>query len=232
MVHSEATLKNLNKADLVQMVLNLESKNSEVGELTKQIKELLNEFRKVQVVEVVKNVNTKLVDQLIETERQCWLNSQYSRKDCLEIVGIPISVEDNELEGKILNLFDKIGVVVTESGIQASHRLKDKTRSIVNFGSRKDCFKVLSAKMKIKDLNMEELGFGSSTKIYVNESLCPYYRRIWNECKKLKLQKRLSEYFTMAGIVRIRTQEKGPLIQISHLIDLKDLFPDISFERY
>ena len=45
MVHSEATLKNLNKADLIQMVLNLESKNSEVEELTKQIKELLNEFR-------------------------------------------------------------------------------------------------------------------------------------------------------------------------------------------
>ena len=31
-------------------------------------------------------------------ERQCWANAQYCRKECLELVGIPQSVKDNDLE--------------------------------------------------------------------------------------------------------------------------------------
>ena len=44
-------------------------------------------MKKVEAdVAIVKNVNEKLVNQLIETERQWWTNDQYSRHKCLEIV--------------------------------------------------------------------------------------------------------------------------------------------------
>lgn len=58
---------------------------------------------------VTKNMNSRLVDQLVETVRQCWASAQYSRRECLEVVGIPTSEKDDVLEDKVLNVFREIG---------------------------------------------------------------------------------------------------------------------------
>ena len=74
----EATLKGLNKADLIKLVLQLESEmNSDMKELTLEIRDLVAQMKKVEAdAVIVKNVNEKLVSQLIETERPCWANAQ------------------------------------------------------------------------------------------------------------------------------------------------------------
>ena len=52
--------------------------NSDIKELTSEIRDLITERKKVEAdVAIVKNVNQKLVNQLIDTERQCWDNAQY-----------------------------------------------------------------------------------------------------------------------------------------------------------
>ena len=52
--------------------------NSDIKELTSEIRDLITERKKVEVdVAIVKNANQKLVNQLIDTERQCWDNAQY-----------------------------------------------------------------------------------------------------------------------------------------------------------
>ena len=38
-------------------------------------------------------------------ERQCWGNAQYSRRECIEAVGIPDSVNSIDLEDKLLTVF-------------------------------------------------------------------------------------------------------------------------------
>ena len=35
-------------------------------------------------------------------ESKCWANAQCSRRKCLELVGIPYSVNDGDLEEKVL----------------------------------------------------------------------------------------------------------------------------------
>ena len=47
---------------------------------------------------VTKKVNTLSSERLQTTEKQCWENSQYSRRECFEISGIPSSVSGNDLE--------------------------------------------------------------------------------------------------------------------------------------
>ena len=42
-------------------------------------------------------------------ETQCWENTHYFRKEYIEIVGIPNSVNNNELEDKVLRVFQRIG---------------------------------------------------------------------------------------------------------------------------
>ena len=76
MVRTEATLRKLNKPDLIKLVLQLESEmNFDIKDLTSEIRDL--KMKKVKTyVTIVKNVNKKLVNQLIETERQWWVNVQ------------------------------------------------------------------------------------------------------------------------------------------------------------
>ena len=73
----------------------------------------LNEsFSNLQAeVSVTKQVNTLLSSRLVRTERQCWLNAQYSRREWLDIVGIPSEVEINALEEKVVVIFEKLGCI-------------------------------------------------------------------------------------------------------------------------
>ena len=66
----------------------------------------------------------------MQTERQCWANAQYSRRDTIEVIGIPTSIRDKNLEDKVRNIFGEIGVNVNERDIQACRRLREKDRTI------------------------------------------------------------------------------------------------------
>ena len=66
-------------------------------------------------------------------KRQCWANAQYSRREC-EVEGISDSVQNNELEEKVLTIFKKIDSEVSPRDIEACHRLeKDNDRVIIKF---------------------------------------------------------------------------------------------------
>ena len=81
-------------------------------------------------------------------------------------------------------------------------------------------------KKELKDLNPRNLSFLEGTKIYVNDSLCPYYRGLWNECKKLRNNKKIYLYFTVNGTVRIKQVENVPYKSITCVNDLRALFPE------
>ena len=63
-----------------------------------------------------------------------------------------------------------------EDRTEAFHRLTKSDGIIVKFSQRKDCQYLLRIKKGLKDLNPTNLSFPKDTKIYVNDSLCPYYR--------------------------------------------------------
>ena len=56
-------------------------------------------------------------------ERQCWANPQLSRRECLEVAGIPRDVSNENLESKALEVFSKVGCEILFSNIQSRHRL-------------------------------------------------------------------------------------------------------------
>ena len=62
-------------------------------------------------------MNTLLSERLQTIEKQCWANAQYSRRECLEISGIPSSVSDNDLEDVVCKAITKAGVEVSDKDI-------------------------------------------------------------------------------------------------------------------
>ena len=57
------------------------------------------------------------MERVMQTERQCWANAQYSRRDIIEVIGVLSSMRDKDLEDKVRNIFGEIGVNVNERDV-------------------------------------------------------------------------------------------------------------------
>ena len=72
-------------------------------EVLEDIGKLSRNFEKMQSdLLTTKTVSSELLSRPGNMERQCWANAQYSRRECLELVGIPKEVKQKDLEGKVL----------------------------------------------------------------------------------------------------------------------------------
>ena len=128
-------------------------------------------------------------------------------------------------------VFKMIGVEIDELNFQASHRLKEKGRTIAKFVDRKDCLQILRVKKELKSLDSTELDFPENTKIFINGSLCPYYRGIWNKSKKLRAFQKIHQFYLISALIHVKLEETGPSKIITQMVDLKEIFPDIDIEN-
>ena len=105
-VYTEETSRALNKNQINDLFLkSQEQTNTTIASLTAEIKRLNENFQKLESdVSVVKNVNNILSKQTSSIERQCWKNAQYSRRECVEVVGLPSSIEDKDLQTKCFSI--------------------------------------------------------------------------------------------------------------------------------
>ena len=108
--YTEETFDKLLKKDLISIVLSQQTAMDAVNrEIMDQIRKFNENFEKLQSeLIVVKQVNSVLSERLVSMELQCWANAQYSRRDCLELVGVPRSVSDGELEEKVLKILKRL----------------------------------------------------------------------------------------------------------------------------
>ena len=111
MSYTEEVLDKLNKGELIGMVISLQIKETEKnGLILEEIRKLNDKFSQLESENVViKQANSLLSKRLVDTERQCWANAQYFRRECIEVAGVPNSVNNNELKDKVLTAFQKIG---------------------------------------------------------------------------------------------------------------------------
>ena len=107
--HTEQLLSKLSKGDLARLALDYQGKfDSFIKTVKDDICELKTKFTALESeLHVNKTVTDNLTKYIKTLERKCYENEQYSRRQCLEISGIPGSIADNVLEETVLNLFSK-----------------------------------------------------------------------------------------------------------------------------
>ena len=96
----------------------------------------------------------------------------YTRRNNIEIKGVPSSVHDNLLEDKVIDIFIQLNITISKSDIEHCHRLgkanpKNKT---VRFVNQKFCNNALEKKKQLMSLNKTELGFKANVAFYINEN--------------------------------------------------------------
>ena len=221
-------LDKLNKTDIIQYTLDIQEKYNENLNIVEKLEQAMVDIAAIQktveelrkdniqlesTLAITKSVNDQLVKRVESLERQTNANAQYSRRECLEIFGIPESVSNDDLEDKVCAILSEIDVNVSPDRIEACHRLKNK-RTIIKFSNRKDCINVLSNRKKLKNIDKDKLGFSEENKIYVNESLCPEYRFLFWKCRLLAGCNRIYSYWTYNGTIKITLSDGGKITPI------------------
>ena len=120
--------------------------------------DLKKDFEKLgSDLSVARQVNSVLRERVTSLKRQCWNNSQYSRRECLELTGIPETSDNNTLESTVLKIFEKLEVNVDPSNFEDCHWISSKNdpkRVIAKVSKRKDASKIRSSQRKLKDMNL------------------------------------------------------------------------------
>ena len=122
-------LDKLLKKDLILIVLSQQTEmNTAKSEIMDQMRKFNENFELHSELAVANQVNSVLSERVVSMERQCWANAQYSRRECLELVGVPHNVSDCDLEKIKLKIFEKFGCPIKVDKIGACHRISKKMK--------------------------------------------------------------------------------------------------------
>ena len=179
----------------------------------------------------LKTTKENLRKQKEESERQ-WAHQddleQYSRKNSLEIHGIPQDAYPST-EAAVIKVAEALNITVEPENIEISHKLNHGRAIIVKFCSHKVKSKLYKERTKLKDVKISELfpSYPSSgqqrQRIFINENLTAYRRRIIKEANKRRQEGTLFSVWTLDGKIYIKTSPDGSPVRIFSEEDLDHL---------
>ena len=83
--------------------------------------------------------------------------------------------------------------------------------------------RVMNKKKSLKNVNLDGTGLPSTTSLFVNPSLCSYYKYLWSKCKSMRSCKLIYSFWASNGSQRIKLGE-DTVKSVTHKDDLKALF--------
>ncbi|XP_028414768.1 uncharacterized protein LOC114537858 [Dendronephthya gigantea] len=150
---------------------------------------------------------------------------QYSRRDCLEIRGIPMVMGENTNE-IVKRIGQEVGVHVSDQDISISHRLRASDGRdpaiIVKFNRRDVRDKLYRERKVLRDKSIKDIGITRFTdrKIYIVESLTNQNRKLFNKCLEVRREKNFKYIWTSSGKILLRKNESSPTIPVVNWRDL------------
>ena len=229
MSHTMLTRQGLMKAtheELVDQRLAL----SNIGE---RIDKMMTKIDMLEAsLSISKNVNSLLMERIINLEKSVINNSQYLRKECLELNAIPDTVEDNALEKTVCEALSLTGTTVQPSSLEAVHRLKRPSCVIVKFKSRKLRNEVFSKKRILMNKSKELVNLGLNDKLYINESLSKENQHLFYQCRMLKKGKKVHDTWFANGVINMIYGVNDSITKIYHSSDIERVLNIANIDEY
>ena len=215
------SLSTLQPNQMIQLVLALQGENE-------MLKKSCEE-------EISKKYDTRLE----QIERDINLNSQYIRRDTIEVSGIPLNIDDDDIETEVLRILKlakaKVGNKLPGPfDVQASHRKNAKGVVIVKFVNRKFATAALVNSRNLKDVTVfkPEHDDDDNKQIYINQSLCREFHYLHYAVRLAKKNGEIYFYRVRNGIMYVQKADKGRFFEISHVNDLESNGITVPVRRY
>ena len=68
---------------------------------------------------------------------------------------------------------------------------------------------------------MVDVGLPENTRLFVNQSLCSYYRVLWSKSKKILSMGKINNFHISNGTIKIKIQEGSTPLSVTHNVDFE-----------
>ena len=82
-------------------------------------------------------------------------------------------------------------------------------------GTKRVIVKFVNKKHSEDMLRLKKI-ISSRSKVFISNSLCPFYRYLWGKCKDMKRRDIFNQVFCLGAVGTIKVSENGPLVKIYH----------------
>ena len=158
---------------------------------------------------------------------------QYTRKQSLEICGIPDSAYSSTEEA-VLQLAEPQDVPLSPGDINISHTIKRKGAGtiLVKFQNHKAKSKLYKARTKLKNIRLPDVFPNASTatrvaagqgRIFINENLTTYRRDLLRKANDKRKDGLVISAWSLDGKIFVKTSPSGTPIRIYEKEDLENL---------
>ena len=191
--------------------------------------------------------NATLSNRLQSCETHLNNLEQYSRRECIEISGIP-EVKDENTDDIVIKVGSLIGLDLTRNDISVSHRLPKGSYSaavregpqassntssrtpniIVKFVRRETRDHFYKGRKLLRDKSTRDLDLArySENKIYIMENLTQANKDLFKESLRVKKDLKYKFIWTFYGRTYLRKDSESPVVAIQKKSDLDILKQD------
>ena len=206
--------------------------NSAVTKLQKELKDQNTYVASLEIeLNRVKNTVKEQKENIEELQVSFEELEQYSRKNSVEIHGIPEDI-DAQTDEIVCKVAEAVGVEMTAEKIEISHRLYRKQGIkpiIVKFANHNDKTKLYKARTQLKNVTLSSI-FPSSLssgqrnhRIFINENLTNYRREMMSLALQKKKDGKIISFWSLDGKVFIKTAPSGRPRKMLSIEDVKQL---------
>lgn len=213
--------------DVVNLLLHLKEENEKLNnnvaemnlKLDNQSKQLESLFQKITQLETdVSSLQSENKDLRFLLDDQ----EQYSRRNCLEIHGVPEMRGENVLS-EVVKIGRAIGAEIDPNMIDNCHRLgrfrpgSPSTRGIiVKFVRNLDKENVLRCRKVKRNLTSSDLGFTTpSCSIFINENLTARQKILLSSARKLKRTCNIAYVWSKNGKIYLKENDRSAVIPVT-----------------
>lgn len=217
------------KNSLRDFNVSYEALNEKLDENTGILKKQAEDLKLyTEELNMLREENITLKVKICDLEERLVESEQYSRRNCLEIQGIPEDKNENLIE-TVKKVGKALDVDIGDNMIDVCHRLKKRREDqrpagiIVKFVRRLDAEEVLRRRRVKRNLSTRHMGLTMDSMIYINEALCPSRRKVFAQARAIKREKGYKYLWVRSGNIYMRKEDKAPVIQVHNISELGKL---------
>ena len=188
MVLTRSQYENLSKEELIQELSDINSSfandiNAKLTGLSEKFNEFTSKYDKVySELQQCESFNSHLLNRIIQLERNAVTNSQYSRRETIEVNPVPAEIQDDVLEASVCKVLSLTGVTIAPEDLHPCHRMKTSDRVIIKFKCQKQKQSVMYKRKNLGTKSQELSNLKFSGRLFVSESMSLENQQLAYQC--------------------------------------------------
>ena len=238
MVLTRSQYENMSKEELIQELTDINSSfvndiNTKLTDLSEKFNDFTSKYDKVySELQQCKRFNSHLLTRIIQLERNAITNSQYSRRETIELNPVPAEIHDDVLEENVCKALSLTGVNVVPEDLQACHRMKRSDRVILKFKCRKQNQSLICKRKNLATKSQELTNLKFSERLFVSESMSHENQQLAYKCRQLKSARKIHSTWFFNNVINIKLTEYGRIHKILHVTDIENILEIENMEEY